>query len=286
MGLNINKTLNNILEKSFNKTFNKNIKLLFCCCFCYGIVFEVSAVSAEEACQKWKDDFKNNSNLVVGEIVINAADVFDLKNPKESKAIHRIANKIHVSTKPKVIRRQLLFKSGEPFQLRKLSESQRLIRSNGYIQEVEITPYELERVNIRVDTTDNWTLAPGVSFSQSGGNSKSGIEIQEQNLLGLGKGLVLGFKSHEERDETLLAYTDPQFLGTRQQLYASVKNNSDGKGHVVYLTLPFFELDSRKAWGLVSSSISEENSIYDRGDVSNKVYVNLSSPFFGAGLMA
>ncbi len=145
-----------------------------------------------------------------------------------------------------------------------------MIRSNPFIQDVEITPYELcgNRVNIRVDTTDNWTLAPGVSYSRSGGNSKSGIEIQEQNILGSGKGLVLGFKSQEERDETVLAYTDPQFLGSRQKLYASVQNNSDGKGHQIDLSLPFFELDSRKSWGIVTSNISEENSIYDSGDVT------------------
>ncbi len=41
-----------------------------------------------------KMNLKTTNNLVVGEIVINAADVFDLKNPKESRAIHRITNKI------------------------------------------------------------------------------------------------------------------------------------------------------------------------------------------------
>ncbi len=285
MGLNIKKIHNNILKNTTNSTSNNNIKLLFSCCFCCGMVINVSSVSAEEACQPWKDEFKNNRHLIVGEVTVNAADVFDLTNPKESKTIHRVANNIHVSTKPTVIRRQLLFKEGEKFQPRKISESERLVRSNRYIQYVDITPYELcgNRVNIRVNTTDKWTLSPGVSFSQSGGNSKLGFEIQEHNLLGSGKGLVLGFKSDEERDETILTYTDPQFLGTRQDLYASVQNNSDGQGHKVDLSLPFFELDSRKSWGLVSSSLTEETSLYDKGDVTSKMDVTKSeqSAFWG-----
>ena len=150
---------------------------------------------------------------------------------------------------------------------------------------MKLLPYELcgERVNIRVNTTDKWTLAPGVSFSQSGGNSKSGFEIQEHNLLGTGKSLVVGYESDEERDETFLSYTNSLFLGTRKKLYASVQDNSDGKGHKVDLSLPFFELDSRKAWGLVTSSITEENSLYDRGDVTGKVGVKKSeqSAFWG-----
>ncbi|TCJ85191.1 hypothetical protein EV695_3158 [Cocleimonas flava] len=279
MGITIKTKENIILKNTVKNACNckPNNKLLLCCC----LLLPFSAVSpafADESCIAWTDDFKNKPNLIVGKVEINAADVFDLNNPKESKTIHRVANNLHVSTKPVVIRRQLLFKEGEIFQPRKLSESERIVRSNRYIQDADIMPSELcgNRVNIQVNTTDKWTLSPGVSFSQSGGNSKTGFEIQEHNLLGSGKGLVVGYKSDEERDETFLSYTNSLFLGTRQKLYASVQDNSDGKGHEVDLSLPFFELDSRKAWGLSTSSLSEETSLYDKGDVSSKVSVKKS----------
>ncbi|WP_299878065.1 hypothetical protein [uncultured Cocleimonas sp.] len=285
MGFNIIKIQKNILKHTIDTAANNPTKGLICCCFSVGMVVGVSSVSAAESCQPWKDSFKDNGNLVVGDITVNAEDVFDLNNPRESKTIHRVANKLHVSTKPKVIRRQLLFKQGDKFLPRKLSESERLIRSNRYIQDVDVTPYELcgNRVKILVNTTDKWTLSPGVSFSQSGGNSKSGFEIQEHNLLGSGKGLVLGYKSDEERDETFISYTNSLFLGTRQKLYTSIQDNSDGKGHEVDLSLPFFELDSRKAWGLNTSSINEKTSLYDKGDVSSKIAVKKSeqSAFWG-----
>jgi hypothetical protein len=50
----------------------------------------------------------------LGEIRISPRNIFDTGNPNEDKPLFRLANTLHVVTRPEVIRRALLFTSGEP----------------------------------------------------------------------------------------------------------------------------------------------------------------------------
>lgn len=224
-------------------------------------------------CKPWSDEFINQTDLIIGSIDVNTGNVFDTTKSEESKLIHLASNMLHVTTTPKVISKQLLFKNGDSFKQRIIDETIRLIRSNRYIKDVKIKPYEVcgKKVKIKVNTVDKWTLSPGVSFGRSGGKNKSGIEIQENNLFGLGKGLTLKYKKNAERNETELRYTDPQLFGTKKQLLASINNNSDGNGYTFNLSLPHYSLDSKKTWESYNSSIAKENSIYSKGQVTDKI---------------
>ncbi len=255
-----------------------------------SIVLTLGALpTLAQNCIPWSDRYFQKTNLIIGKIEVNTGDIFDLTNPKESKLIHQVSNKLHINTQPKVVRRQLLFKEGDTLNRRLLEESERLIRANRFIKDVAITPSQLcdtsdnPSVNITVNTNDRWTLAPGISFGKSGGKNKTGIEIQENNLFGLGKSISLSYKDDSERQETNLRYSDHQFLGSRKHLLASIINNSDGDGYQLNLSLPYYSLNSRRAWGTKNSSIKKENSIYTKGEVSEKVKVDekVHSAFWG-----
>lgn len=202
----------------------------------------LSTIYAGQICTPWESKNNHKAGLIIGTININTFDIFDLNNPKESRKIHRISNKIHKKTLPSTIRNQLLMKEGDPFQFRQLKEMQRLLKANNYVKDASVVPLELcnNRVTIDIKTTDKWTLTPGISFGRQGGKNKSGVEIQEHNLFGLGKSLSINFKNGLERKETRLEYVDPQLLGSKKRLAVSVNDNSDGKGHKLNLSLPFY----------------------------------------------
>ena len=61
-------------------------------------------------------------NFVIGEIELDKSNIFDLSNPKENNWLYRMANRLHIVTRDDVIRDQLLFKPGEPFEARLLDE--------------------------------------------------------------------------------------------------------------------------------------------------------------------
>ena len=56
----------------------------------------------------------------VGRVRVITGDIFDTDDPREDKLLFRWANALHIQTRPGVIERALLFKSGEPLSLRVL----------------------------------------------------------------------------------------------------------------------------------------------------------------------
>ncbi len=51
-----------------------------------------------------------------------------------------------------------------------------------------------------VETWDNWSLLPTMSFNHSGGESKFSVGIKEDNLLGYGIRTRIKYKKDSERD--------------------------------------------------------------------------------------
>ncbi len=245
---------------------------------------QATALQAAE-CLPWKTDYQDKTNLKIGKIIVNTNDVFDLDNPKEKTIAHKLVNKLHLQTKPYVIRKQLLFVSGDPFQFRKLSETERKLRSRRYIKSAEVRPLEVcgNQVTIEVSTRDNWSLTPSLSFSRSGGNNRSGIAIKEHNLFGLGKSLSLNYKKGVERSSKFLSFEDYQLLGTRKTLLLGYQDNSDGKGYDLDLSLPFYELDSKKSWGISAHNLRQENTLYEATEKQNVITIreNKYSVFYG-----
>src|SRR6185436_14407687 len=70
------------------------------------------------------------AGAVIGEIRVEPENIFDLKDPKEDNILFRAANLIHIKTRPSVIKRSLLFHSGEPVSVRLIEETERLLLGN------------------------------------------------------------------------------------------------------------------------------------------------------------
>ena len=181
-----------------------------------------------------------------GEIRIVNQNIFDLEDPKEDTALFRLANRLHITTREEVIRRQLLFGSGDRYSKRLMEESERLLRSARYLYDASIRPvaYHDGKVDVEVITRDVWTLNPGISFGRHGGKNTAGIEIEELNLLGRGQSISASHKSGIDRDENLVEFKDANLAGSRINLQASYANNSDGSRHELLVDRPFYSLDT------------------------------------------
>ncbi len=230
-----------------------------------------SSFAAE--CVPWHSDFSSKNDLRIGKITINAGDIFDLKRSKENTALHRFANKVHIKTKSSVLSNQLLFAEDDLFSPEKLTATERALRKQKYIKSARVKAIELcgKQVNISVQTYDNWTLTPGLTFSRLGGKNRTGVKIQEHNLLGFGKSLSFKYKKNSKRSSRLFYYKDPQLFGTRTKLSLNLQDNSDGKGYGFSLGQPFYELDSKKSWGLNTSKIKQDVSLYQASKEVNKI---------------
>jgi len=204
----------------------------------------------------------------IGTVVIERHNIFDLGNPEENKSLFRLANRLHVLTRDRTIRTQLLFESGDVLSKNALEESARLLRQNRYLHEATIraAPAANGVADVHVITTDVWTLIPKLDFSRSGGENEYAFGIKETNLLGTGMAIELSRSSDVNRDSSLLKIVDRNLGGSRYVMDLGLSNNSDGHFRNLSLGKPFFALDSRRARGVSFFDHDYIDTYYERGE--------------------
>ena len=208
----------------------------------------------------------------IGEIRVVTRDIFDAEDLAEDRRLYRWANALHIQTRPAVIERTLLFHSGELLSVRLLEETERLLRSNRYLRDVEITPVALHDgvVDIEVVTHDTWSLDPGVSFGRSGGVNTGGIHLKEYNLFGTGISAALAHSKGIDRSSNELSLLSERTLGTWTNLAYSHASNSDGTKDTASVMRPFYALDSRWAAGASLSKDNRIDPVYNAGVLTSQ----------------
>ncbi|MGB5720381.1 MAG: POTRA domain-containing protein [Woeseiaceae bacterium] len=212
------------------------------------------------------------SGAVVGKVNIRSGSIFDLDDPDENKALFRLANRLHATTRPAVIQQQLLFEPGDRFSVQALEESERILRANRYIDKVAIQPVRNENgsVDINVETNDVWTLMPRLSLSRSGGTNKSAVGLKEQNLLGSGTAIEVMFKSDVDRDSRIFKYRDRNLGDSWYGLTFDYEDNSDGHLQFLEIGKPFYSLHTRSAQGLSVLDRDSIGTFYNRGEIASE----------------
>ena len=209
---------------------------------------------------------------VIGKIIIRNENIFDLNNPKDNNALFRLANRLHPVTRPDVIRQQLLFRTGERYSRHLLDESARILRADPYFYDASVTPvsYHDGKVDVLVVTRDVWTLDPGFNFSRSGGASSTGFEIEDINLFGTGTDVQLSHSHTVDRSASNVQVSNQHTLDSWFITDLAYGSLSDGKLRQLIVNRPFYSLEAHHAGGITATDITEDNSLYDRGQIVDK----------------
>lgn len=178
---------------------------------------------------------------VIARITITRSNIFDPSVKAESSWPYRLTNSLHIVTREAFIRRELLFREGDPCDPKVLAESERKLRATGVMNPVSITSTPLPdgTCAVEVFTRDVWTTKPGIDFSFYGGNTSYSIDLQEGNFLGRGTDLLLSFEEDVDTRRYLLNYQDQQFLGRSWDAEAGIWDTDDGTGFILRLRQPF-----------------------------------------------
>jgi outer membrane protein assembly factor BamA len=218
------------------------------------------------------------SGATVGEIRVVPLEIFDTNDPAENHALFRLANRLHIPTREGVIRRAILFQTGEPVSVRLIEETERLLRSNRYLYDVSLRPVAVRGsvVDIEVVTRDTWSLSVGAGVGTSGGKSSSSVEFAEYNLFGTGTSLGFKRSNDVDRSSTELEYANNRAFGTWTSVAASHASNSDGKRSALSVVRPFYALDSRWTAGFRASSDDRIDPLYQAGEIASEYRVTQS----------
>lgn len=226
------------------------------------------AVHAEDDAETVDPAALEADEAVIGEIVLDKQDVFDLSNPKENNWLYRLANKWHIITRDEVITKQLLLEPGDKYTKRLEDESERILRSNQYFYDVSIEPvnHENGKVDLRVTTKDVWTLNPGFSVSRKGGENKTVIDIEDVNLFGRGQLLRVARTDDVDRSSKSIEFDDKHLGSSWVALNMLYSENSDGDSKRLSAIRPFFALDTRWSAGFSAAEIDQRGVLYDLGE--------------------
>lgn len=188
-------------------------------------------------------------------ITIKVGEVFE----DASSVLYTTANSIKIQTREDVVRRELLFKEGDPYIPFKLQETARNLRLLRYLRAVRVTPhFDGDAVDVLVQVQDTWTLIPFLSYSAGTGGRNRGVGLTDSNLAGTAARVDTRYEEEYTRQSYGLVYTDPQFLGTRKNFVAGASDRSDGRTYQLGGGLPFRSLMQRDAW---RTDVSGANTI-------------------------
>lgn len=204
---------------------------------------------------------------VIGQVHYTRLPIFNEADPDENRAIYRWANDVHILTREHVVTRQMLFAPGDTYDPRVLQESARLLRRQEHLFDADIRPVSLcdNVVDVEVITKDTWSFTPSLSFDRSGGDNTYGFFLQESNVLGYGKQIILEASNDVDRSSVGLRYNDPNLFGTRLTTELAWIDSDDGDQQLIDLRLPFYELDSTRAWALRLDNTEREDPQFRRG---------------------
>lgn len=211
---------------------------------------------------------KATKGAIISSIELHQLNVFDTSLEEENNPIFRFANQTHITTKPHVIMALLLFSEGDNYTVKKIVESERLLRQQSYLYDARIyaTKNCDGNINVTVVTRDLWTLLPDLSFSRRGGENTSRLGFRESNLFGWGKRLSLTQTKDQDRSGYLFVYDDPNILSTRYRGRLEYADNDDGERHYIGVNYPFFSTDTPYSYGFFNFHNKRTESLYENGE--------------------
>src|ERR1041385_5404679 len=163
--------------------------------FVYRLFFRPVDIPAEQKTtkkevKKIQPQYKNLNGRIIRKIQITTTDPFGYSSIDTTftyrNFLYTLGNKAHLRTQRITIKNLLLIRKNEPFDSLRVKESERLIRSQKYVQEVSFSfdaPREAsDSVDIFIRVVDKWSLIPEGAIS----TSSFRIGLKEKNFLGLG----------------------------------------------------------------------------------------------------
>ena len=216
--------------------------------FCFSVVFAAESVSLADSVQ-----------IKIDAIEIECKNTFDdakIHTPFEKWAF-KLGNSLRFKTRPSVIEKLLLFKAGDTISQTDLLESERNIRQQPFIAEVNIVI--LKKVDgthvAQVVTNDKWTTAVIASL-QKPEEWVYALGIVEYDFLGLGYEVGAVFSKQLEREVMTYSFRNPNFIFNNNRFKFSYLQNfkdfnrTSGYEYIAKLYRPFVSINTPWAYTL------------------------------------
>ncbi len=206
-----------------------------------------------------------DNNLIIDSIIIENRNIFDTDDFRYNHFIFKLANKLHVTTRQKVIRRELLFENGDIYPEELIEETARNLRNRLSLYDAWIETDTLQNGHllVRVVTIDEWTLSVGPNFSREGNENQFRLSITERNIFGRNQYLSAGYFFNEfDSDYENAHFIDNKLFGRSLSLDLYHTSNPKNKLNWLILSKPFYNLNQKFSYYFILDYDDKINEIY------------------------
>ena len=183
--------------------------------------------------------------------MVRTHDVFD-DAEAEANGAFRVVNALRFRTRPQIVRRELLFHAGGPYDPVKIAETERNLRALGIFRDVRIDTVRLDgRLAAMVETRDGWSTQLQLNGKSTGGEFTWSAGLVETNFLGTATMVGAIYRDDPDRTAWTLRSRVNRPLGTTGRVDLLYDDRSDGQIAAWVIGWPFRALADRRALELV-----------------------------------
>lgn len=196
----------------------------------------------------------------VDTVILRRQDIFSAQ-AAEGGFLPRVVNALHVTTRPWVIRQEVLLEAGDAWDSALAAETERNLRRRGLFRLVEVDSQRVEgRLAAVVRTVDAWSILPRLEAQVAADGTLTGaLGGTETNLAGTGNLVRAWYVRDVDRDGTVLAAGVPRLGGSRLGLGATFQDLSDRTAGSWAGGLSFRALSDR--WSVFADGIAFDGRV-------------------------
>ncbi|HEX9895072.1 MAG TPA: hypothetical protein VGA78_14165, partial [Gemmatimonadales bacterium] len=184
---------------------------------------------------------------VVGRIELTRRNIF--ADSEATFFVPRLVNRFHVTTRPYVIERELLFERGQALRSDALEETARNLRRLGVFRQVVVDTVRRGATLVAlVETQDGWSTKPELSFRSTGGQTAWRASLFEENLFGTASRLMMGYQKDPDRSAASFGFRQPRLFANSIGIGGLVEDRSDGTILNGFVLRPFLSFHDRYGW--------------------------------------
>lgn len=165
---------------------------------------------------------------VVDTVILRRQDIFSAEVAGHG-LLPRVVNALHVTTRPWVIRQEVLLAAGAPWNSALAAETERNLRRRGLFRRVDVDSQRVDgRLAAVVRTVDAWSILPRLEAQVAADGTLTGaLGGTETNLGGTGNLVRIWYVKDVDRDGTVLAAGMPRLASSRLGLGGTFQDLSD-----------------------------------------------------------
>ena len=203
----------------------------------------------------------------IDRIVVRTHNVFDSTEAR-SNFLFRFANAIRFTTRPSVVRHELLFKEGQPYDSAKVAETMRNLRARGLFRDVsvETVAKDGDAVDVIVETWDGWSTQLILNARFTAGEFSWALGGRETNFLGTGATAGIVYRDEPDRTALQLNGGMQRIRGSRFEVGGFWDNLSDGSFGAWTFGQPYQSLSDRHGFQLLGQAGQQRILQFRDGD--------------------